>query len=127
MVILTHQSGDTHPNHDHIATLVRECSRLVAMRSTTLNRPTKNSAADRCPPYFSRRYCPSFIVDISDFLKKKMDAIRAHRSQFFDPNSTEPETMLTSKTYLDEIENRSRFYGSLIGVAAVEPFFVHKR
>jgi len=55
-----------------------------------------------------------------------MDAIRAHRSQFFDPNSNEPETMLTSKTYLDEIENRSRFYGSLIGVAAGEPFFVHE-
>lgn len=124
-LILTHQSGDTHPDHNHIATLVRECSRLVAMRKYD-----QETADDKIPPpivahnVFSRSVLPSFIIDISDFLEQKMDAIRAHRSQFFDPNSNEPETMLTSKTYLAEIENRSRYYGSLIGVAAGEPFFV---
>ena len=126
-VILTHQTGDSHPDHDHISALVRECSRLVAMRNYD-----PETADDKIPPpivahnTFSRSVLPSFIVDISEFLYKKMDAIRAHRSQFFDPNSTEPETMLTSKTYLDEIENRSRYYGSLIGVAAGEPFFVRE-
>lgn len=75
---------------------------------------------------FSRRVVPSFIVDISDFLDAKMEALRAHRSQFYDPNSSEPETMLTGKTYLDEIANRSRYYGSLIGAAAGEPFFVRE-
>jgi bacillithiol biosynthesis deacetylase BshB1 len=126
-VILTHQSGDTHPDHDHIATLVRECSRLVAMRNYD-----PETGGEKIPPpivahnVFSRSVLPSFIVDISDFLEQKMDAIRAYRSQFHDPNSTEPETMLTGKTYLDEIENRSRYYGSLIGTAAGEPFFVRE-
>lgn len=126
-LILTHQSGDTHPDHDHIATLVRECSRLVAMRNYD-----PESGGDKIPPpivahnVFSRSVLPSLIVDISDFLEQKMDAIRAHRSQFHDPNSTEPETMLTGKTYLNEIENRSRYYGSLIGTAAGEPFFVRE-
>ncbi len=124
-LILTHQSGDTHPDHDHIATLVRECSRLVAMRNYD-----PETGSERIPPpivahnIFSRRVMPSFIVDISDFLDRKMDAIRAHGSQFYDPNSTEPETMLTGKSYLDEIAYRSRFYGSLIGTSAGEPFFV---
>lgn len=55
-----------------------------------------------------------------------MAAIRAHRSQFFDPDSSEPETRLTAKTFLEEIETRSRYFGSLIGVAAGEPYFVRE-
>ncbi|HRI02170.1 MAG TPA: bacillithiol biosynthesis deacetylase BshB1 [Pyrinomonadaceae bacterium] len=126
-LILTHQENDSHADHDHIATLVRESSRLAAMRNYD-----PETGDEKIPPpivannVFSRRVVPSFIVDISDFLEEKMDALRAHRSQFYDPNSSEPETMLTGKTYLDEIANRSRYYGSLIGAAAGEPFFVRE-
>ena len=126
-VIFTHQSGDTHPDHDHIAMLVRECSRLVAMRNYD-----PETGDQKFPPpivahaVFSRRVVPSFIVDISDFLDQRMDAIKAHRSQFYDPNSTEPETMLTGKDYLDDIVSRARYFGQLIGVKAGEPFYVHE-
>lgn len=126
-VILTHQSGDTHPDHDHIATLVRECSRLVAMRNYD-----PETGGEKFPPpivahaMFSRRIVPSFIVDISDHLDERMEAIKAHRSQFYDPNSTEPETMLTGKSYLEDIESRARYFGQLIGVRAGEPFYVHE-
>ncbi len=126
-VILTHQENDSHADHDHIATLVRESSRLAAMQNYD-----PDTGTEKIPPpivahsVFSRRVIPSFIVDVSDFLETKMEALKAHRSQFYDPNSTEPETMLTGKTYLDEIANRSRYYGSLIGAAAGEPFFVRE-
>ena len=75
---------------------------------------------------FSHRVVPSFIVDISDFLEEKMQAIAAHKSQFYDPNSKELETRLTDKDFLKELENRSRYFGSLIGVKAGEPFFVRE-
>ena len=126
-VLLTHQQDDSHPDHDHIATLVRECSRLAAMRKYD-----PETAGDRIEPpivahnVFSRRVVPSFVVDISDHLPAKMDAIRAHRSQFYDPKSREPETMLTGKAFLDQLEDRSRYFGSLIGVAAGEPFYVRE-
>jgi len=126
-VILTHQIGDPHPDHDHIATLVRESARLSSMR-----RYDEMSGNDRIDVpkvahnIFSRRAEASFVVDISDFLDEKMDAIRAHQSQFYDPTSTEPETRLTTKNFLDELELRSRYFGSLIGVAAGEPFYVRE-
>jgi hypothetical protein len=69
---------------------------------------------------------PSFIVDVSEFAAAKMDAIRAHHSQFYNPDSNELETRLTGKGFLDELENRSRYFGSLIGVEAGEPFFVRE-
>ena len=75
---------------------------------------------------FSRHVIPSFIVDISEYLEGRMAAIRAHKSQFYDPDSTEPETRLTDKNFLSGIENRARYFGSLIGVDAGEPFYVRE-
>ncbi len=126
-VILTHQDGDPHPDHDHIARLVRESARLASMRRYDEETGSEKIAVPRVAHnLFSRRVQPSFIVDISDFLEEKMAAIRAHKSQFYDPDSTEPETRLTAKGFLDELANRSRYFGSLIGVAAGEPFYVRE-
>jgi bacillithiol biosynthesis deacetylase BshB1 len=126
-VILTHQDGDPHPDHNHIVQLVRESARLSSMQ-----RYDEETGGDKIPVpnvahnVFSRRVQPSFIVDVSDFLEEKMAAIRAHSSQFYDPNSNEPETRLTAKGFLDELESRSRYFGSLIGVAAGEPYYVRE-
>ncbi|HUR97476.1 MAG TPA: bacillithiol biosynthesis deacetylase BshB1 [Pyrinomonadaceae bacterium] len=126
-VILTHQTDDPHPDHNHISQLVRESARLASMR-----RYDEETGGEKIPVpnvahnIFSRNVRPSFVVDISDFLEEKMAAIRAHSSQFYDPTSTEPETRLTSSTFLNELEIRSRFFGSLIGTAAGEPFYVRE-
>ncbi len=126
-LVLTHQLDDPHPDHDHIARLVRESARLASMKNYA-----PESGDEKIPVpmvahnIFSRHVLPSFVVDVSGFLEDKMDAIRAHSSQFFDPNSAEPETRLTDSGFLDELENRSRYFGSLIGVAAGEPFFVRE-
>ena len=126
-VILTHQLGDPHPDHDHIAQLVRESARLASMKNYD---PESGSDKIAVPNVahnvFSRRVEPSFIVDISKFLDQKMSAIKAHASQFYNPDSNEPETRLTDKGFLAELENRSRYFGSLIGVAAGEPFYVRE-
>jgi len=126
-IILTHQIGDPHPDHGHIAELVRESARLSSMKRYDEETGDEKIAVPMVAHnLFSRRVEPSFVVDISHFLEEKMEAIRAYRSQFYDPASNEPETRLTSKHFLDELENRSRYFGSLIGVAAGEPFFVRE-
>lgn len=126
-VLLTHQIDDPHPDHDHIARLVREAARLSSMQNyESASGGEKIAVPHVAHNIFSRRVEPSFIVDISDLLDQKMEAIRAYVSQFYDPGSTEPETRLTSRGFLDELENRSRYFGSLIGVAAGEPFHVRE-
>ena len=126
-VVLTHQLGDPHPDHDHIAQLVRESARLSSMKNYDPESGDEKIAVPRVAHnIFSRHAQISFVVDISEFLEEKMVAIRAHASQFYDANSTEPETRLTDKRFLDELENRSRYFGSLIGVEAGEPFYVRE-
>lgn len=126
-VLLTHQFDDPHPDHHHIAELVRESARLASMRNYDQESGAEKIAAPIVAhTVFSRLVQPSFIVDVSEFATAKMDSIRAHASQFYNPNSSEPETRLTSKTFLDEHETRMRYFGSLIGAEAGEPFYVRE-
>jgi N-acetylglucosamine malate deacetylase 1 len=126
-VLMTHQENDPHPDHGHIVQLVRESARLANMYK--YDEETGNEKIDVpivAHNVFSRLVPPSFVVDITGFLEDKMAAIRAHKSQFYDPNSTDPETRLSSKEFLVMLENRSRFFGSLIGTEAGEPFYVRE-
>ncbi len=126
-ILLTHQIDDPHPDHNHIAQLVRESARLASMQKYDFDfGQERTNAPIVAHNIFSQRVTPSFIVDVSDFLDEKTEAIRAHKSQFYNPNSNELETRLTGKDFIEELENRSRYFGSLIGVAAGEPFFVRE-
>lgn len=126
-LILTHQPNDPHPDHDHISAIVRESARLASMANYDPETGSEKIAVPRIAHnVFSARVYPSFIVDISGQLDEKMQAIRAHRSQFFRLGSDEPQTRLTEKGFLDQIETRARYFGSLIGTAAGEPFFVRE-
>jgi len=75
---------------------------------------------------FTRNVVPSFVVDVSDFVTEKMKAIRAYASQFFNEKSSEPETRISERGFLEQIEVRMGYFGSLIGVSAGEAFYVRE-
>jgi bacillithiol biosynthesis deacetylase BshB1 len=65
---------------------------------------------------------PDFVIDVSGFIDKKMEAISAYASQFYDPDSQEPNTPISSKNFTDSIEYRARDLGRLVGVEHGEGF-----
>ncbi len=65
---------------------------------------------------------PDFVVDVSGFIDKKMEAILAYSSQMHNPKSNEPETPISSKNFLESINYRARDLGRLIGVRHAEGF-----
>lgn len=69
---------------------------------------------------------PDFVVDISGFMEKKTEAILAYSSQFHDPDSKEPETPISSKTFIQSVRYRAQDLGRLIGVDYAEGFTVER-
>lgn len=69
---------------------------------------------------------PDIAVDVSNYIDKKMEAVLAYKTQFYDPKSKEPETPISSKNFTDSIEYRARDLGRLTGVAYAEGFTVER-
>ena len=69
---------------------------------------------------------PDFVVDITGFTDKKIESILAYGSQFYDPNSKEPESPISSKNFLESLNYRSRDLGRLVGVEHAEGFTVER-
>ena len=69
---------------------------------------------------------PDFVVDISNFIDVKQKAVMAYQTQFFNSKSNEPETPITSKTFIDSINYRARDLGRLVGVDYAEGFTVER-
>lgn len=65
---------------------------------------------------------PDFVVDVSGYIAKKIEAIQAYSSQFYDPSSEEPKTPISSKNFTDSVDYRARDLGRLIGVDHAEGF-----
>ena len=69
---------------------------------------------------------PDFILDITGYMNSKMKAIKCYSSQFYDPNSKEPETPISKKNFLNFVESRSADYGRIIGTEHGEGFIYNR-
>lgn len=120
-------SYDRHPDHGHTHQICKEAwfyAGLAKIETTVHGSPQDPFRPDRYYEYMQWHESGfSFVVDVSDTFETKMSAIRAYESQFHNPNSSEPETVLSQPDFLDLIEVRARYYGRRIGVRYGEPFY----
>ena len=69
---------------------------------------------------------PDFVVDISDHIDKKMESVMAYSTQFYNPNSQDTETPISSKNFVDSVRYRAADLGRLTGVGYAEGFNVER-
>jgi N-acetylglucosamine malate deacetylase 1 len=126
-IVFAPYPNDRHPDHINVSNLIRESvfsSGLIKIQTPHLNayRPKKVF-------YYRHAYdIPiSFIVDISETFEKKMKAVRCYESQFYSSKKgDEPQTYISSKLFIHDIEAKARFFGFRIGVEYGEPYFCYE-
>ena len=122
-IVFTSFYEDRHTDHIAASKFVKEC----VFQSGLSKISTGNLKAFRPNKLFYFRHAYdlpiSFIVDISSVFYMKMKSILAYKSQFFQPKSKEPETYISSKLFLKDVESRARFYGFKVGVEFGEPIY----
>lgn len=69
---------------------------------------------------------PDVVVDITGFMDKKIECIKAYKTQFYDIESKEPETPISSSNFFDSITYRARNLGRIINTEHGEGFTVER-
>lgn len=125
-IVLCNAIDDRHIDHGKGSQLVSDACFLSGLRK--IDTKLDGEAQKAWRPKHVYHYIqwkniePDFVVDVSGFIDKKMAAVQAYSSQFYDPNSKEPVSPITSKNFLDSIRYRAQDLGRLIGVSAGEGF-----
>ena len=112
---------ERHPDHARAGQLVTDAAFYAGLRKIT----TKHAAhRPQAVIYFVQYHIPpvTFVIDVTDSWKARMEAVGAYKSQFFDVNSAEPRTKIAEQRFLQMIEARGVHFGSLIGALYGEPF-----
>lgn len=125
-IVLCNAEDDRHIDHPKAAELVSNACFLSGLRKIETSDNGKNQKEWRPKNVYHyiqwKNSSPDFLVDISGFISIKLEAIKAYSSQFYDPNSNEPETPISSKNFIDNVINRSADLGRLINVEHAEGF-----
>lgn len=129
-IVLCNAPADRHPDHGRAADLVYTAAFLSGL--VKIDSKEKSSLQNAWRPkyvfnYIQDRYFnPDFVVDITNVFEKKIEAIKAYKTQFYNPDSTEPDTYISSPEFLESIIYRAKMFGKLIGVQYAEGFLSKK-
>ncbi len=130
-IIFAPYPGDRHPDHIHASELITEASFYSGLDKikSELNNEKQEAYRPGRVYYYMQTYTfePSFITDITDSFEIKMKAVKSYKSQFYNPDNTEPDTFISDKKFIEYIEERAQFYGFYIGVKYGEPFFTKEK
>jgi len=124
-IILANARYDRHPDHGRGSELAFEASFLAGLAKVDTNQPAWRPKV--MYHYIQSQFItPDFIVDVSDVWEKKMESIRAFKTQFFDPNSKEADTYISSPAFMKLLESRGQELGHAIGARYGEGYTVRR-
>ncbi|MEO6324328.1 MAG: bacillithiol biosynthesis deacetylase BshB1 [Thermoanaerobaculia bacterium] len=112
---------DRHPDHLRTARLVHDASFYAGLASLRTEHPAHRP--QHIVSYLSSFFAsPTFLIDVTSVFARKLEALKAYRSQFHDPASTEPETYIATEGFLDGVTTRAASFGRMGGVRFAEGF-----
>lgn len=129
-IVLANAVEDRHPDHAKAAKLVSDACFLSGLVKIETELDGENQKQWRPKQVFHyiqwKHITPDFVIDISNFMEKKIEACLAYKTQFYDPNSNEPMTPIATKDFLESLTYRAQDLGRLSGVEFAEGFTTEK-
>ena len=129
-IVLCNAIQDRHIDHGKGSKLVSDACFLSGLRriETIVDGKLQEAWRPKVVYHYIQweNITPDFVVDISGFLEKKMESILAYSSQFYKENTSEPESPITSKNFLDSVKYRAQDLGRIIGTEHGEGFTVER-
>lgn len=125
-IVLCNAIDDRHPDHPRASSLVSTACFLAGL--SKIHTQSEGSSQESWRPKQVLHYIqwksvdPDFVIDITGYMSKKIEAVMAYSSQFYDPTSEEPQTPISSKQFIDSVSYRAEDLGRLIGVDYAEGF-----
>jgi bacillithiol biosynthesis deacetylase BshB1 len=130
-IVLANAIRDRHPDHGRSAELESRSCFLAGLRKIETELDGKPQEAWRPKAVYhyiqDRHIDADFVVDITDYIDRKFEAIKCYASQFYDPDSDEPESPISVKDFLDYVRAKSKTDGRTIGVEYGEGFTVERQ
>ena len=129
-IVLANATDDRHPDHAKAAKLVSDACFLSGLKKIETALDGKNQEFWRPKHVFHfiqwKEIEPDFVIDISDFMEKKIEACMAYKTQFYNPESKEPVTPIATKDFLESLTYRAQNLGRLSGCTYAEGFTAEK-
>jgi bacillithiol biosynthesis deacetylase BshB1 len=129
-IVLANAIEDRHPDHARASKLVSDACFLAGLIKVKTFFETNKQDAHRprmVLHYIQDRYIkPDLVVDVSPFYDRKMEAILAYKTQFFQEGQDGPKTPISGKDFLDFLSGRMAEFGRAIGVRYAEGFTVER-
>jgi len=129
-IVLCNAISDRHPDHSRASSLVSRACFLAGLQKIKTNFNGSQQVAfrpDAVYHYIQDRWVdPDFIVDVTAYYDKKIQSILAFKSQFFNPDSVEPETPISSEGFIDSIKAKDMVLGRFINAKYAEGFTVER-
>lgn len=125
-IVLCNAMDDRHIDHPKGSKLTSDACFLSGLRKieTNFNGQLQNAWRPKQVYHYIqwKNIEPDFVIDVTGFIEKKVEAVLAYKSQFFDPTSKEPNSPISSKNFLDSITYRAQDLGRLIGTDFAEGY-----
>lgn len=129
-IILCNSEIDRHVDHGRAGDLIEEACFLSGLRRIESQIGGEKQTAWRPTSVYhyiqDRMQIPDLLFDITPYMDRKIESIKAFSSQFYDANSKEPETPISGEFFLDFIKSRGMEFGRNISVKYAEGFTVRR-
>jgi len=124
-IVITNALSDRHPDHPRACQIAIDACFLSGLEKIETDQQIWRPKSIYHYIQFNH-LTADIVVDISMQMELKIEAVKAYKSQFYDPNSKESETIISTEDFLKSIEYRAKDLGRQSGCKFAEGFIVHK-